>query len=126
MGDSEPALHPPAFGKSGFLARLRGIGKEDLAGDGKDPFVRESIEQRLQEPGVDSHVAVQEDDYVILCSREARIGTAAEAEIRRPDHLVDGSKSSSGRLPFLSCLQDTVIAHSQSSARTVVSDLIKL
>src|SRR5262249_10173760 len=58
MGDAQTALQPPAFRKSGFLAKSRWIGKEDLAGDCKDALVSESVEQRLQEARVDPHVAV--------------------------------------------------------------------
>ena len=60
---------PPAFREPGFLAKLVGIGKEDLAGDGEHLLVGEAVEQGLEEIRLHAHVAIEQHHDVMRAAR---------------------------------------------------------
>ncbi len=56
-----------------------GVGEEDLAGDGEGLGVLKTVEERLQELALDAHVAVEQDNDVVLGFAEACVGASTEA-----------------------------------------------
>ena len=78
MTNPQAAIGPPALGEASLLPFFRRVGKEDLAGDGKDARVVEAFEQRGQEVRLDAHIGVQQYDDVVFGGQEAGIGAATE------------------------------------------------
>ena len=59
MAHAQTAILPPSLGQTGFFAALSRVAEEDLAGNRKDPFIGEAIEQRLEEIRLDPHIAIE-------------------------------------------------------------------
>ena len=81
VAHAQSAVFPPALREAGFLAKLGGVAEKDLARDGEDAGFAEAIEKRRQKIRGHAHVAVQQDDDAVLRGAEARVRSAAEAEI---------------------------------------------
>ena len=78
---AQAAVLPPALREAGLFAELGRVGEEDLAGDGEDLGIAEAFQQRRQKIRSHAHVAVQQDDDLVLRGAEAGIGAAAEAQV---------------------------------------------
>ncbi len=81
MANSQAPASPPEFRQARLFANLVGIGKEDLAGNREYPFIRESVQQRLQKNRFHAHVAIQQHHYIVPRRIEACVGAAAETQI---------------------------------------------
>src|SRR5262249_39791792 len=83
MPHPQRSLLPPAFRQAGFLALLFRIGKENLARYRKDVFAREPFEQWWDKVGRAAHVAVQQNDDVVLRRPEPRVRSAPNPQVPR-------------------------------------------
>ena len=81
MANAQRALLPPAFRQAGFFAKLVGVGEKDLAGDGESFFVAEPVEQRRKKIGLHAHVAIEQNDDIVLRGAEAGVGAASESQV---------------------------------------------
>src|SRR6185312_9219208 len=81
MCHPEAPLSPPALRKAGFFAALLGIGKKDLARNRKNQGVGKRLQQRRQKVAFHPHVAVQQDDDVVLGFPETEVRSSAETQI---------------------------------------------
>ena len=95
--DAKTAILPPTLRETRFLAQLGWIAEEDLAGDGEHPGVCERFQQRLEEIRLDAHIAIEQDDDVVLCGFEAGVGAAAETAILFELQYADGWKALPGK-----------------------------
>ncbi len=65
MADSKTALLPPHFGEACLFPQFGGIGEKDLAGDGENFFIGESVQKWLKEIPIDTHIAVEQNHDVV-------------------------------------------------------------
>ena len=103
MPCAKPAALPPHLRQPGFFADFVRVAEEDLAGDSEDLWVREAVEQGLEEAGIDAHVAVEEHDEAIAEATGVLQGgdvagvQDVEASARCDHHRLAWSLGSSGR-----------------------------
>src|SRR5262245_61287538 len=81
MSCAQTAIFPPAFGQAGFLPRLVRIREKDLARDGEGVRVAKTGEEWSEEVALNAHVAVEQDDDVVLRGSNALVRAASEAEV---------------------------------------------
>ena len=81
MAHAQASMLPPSLGETGFFAEFGGVRKKNLAGDGEDFFVGETIEKGAEKIALDAHVAVEQDHDVVSGCANPAIRSAAEAEI---------------------------------------------
>src|SRR5262249_24191794 len=79
----QSSLQPPALCQPRLFARLVRIREKNLARYGEDFLILESIEQRLKRTALDTHVAVQQHDDIVLGFAKSRVRSAAESEVGR-------------------------------------------
>ena len=113
MPYAQRSLQPPPFGQSGFFPQLRGIGKEDLAGDCEGFLILESGQQGTPEIPLHAHVAVQQNHDIVSGRAESGIRSSPESQIEREARelaLAGKYSATNAALPSVEPLSTTMIS----------------
>ena len=81
VAEAQMTIVPSGLRQARLFALLGWIAEKNLTGDREHQFIGEAIEQGREELRIDAHVAIEQDDDVILCRLKSGIGASAEAEV---------------------------------------------